>query len=184
MNCSPPGSSVHGIFQARILEWVAISFFKGSSWPRYQIWVSHTAGRLLTIWATREALSKKDPSSTVMRPVRMEGFTVQLLSPAVCHSLHLPSVPQHAHIARTDLAASEAHFCFWLQGIPPPCPSLRVPANSTARHLGCLSVPLTRCPWAWLRSQLSRTDPPDVFSVILVPWSGEVSLPPAGQALG
>ena len=32
--CSPPGSSLHGILQARILEWVAISFFKGSSWPR------------------------------------------------------------------------------------------------------------------------------------------------------
>ena len=34
MDCSPPGSSVHGIFQARILEWVAISSSKGSSWPR------------------------------------------------------------------------------------------------------------------------------------------------------
>ena len=34
MNCSPPGSSVHGILQARILEWVAIPFSRGSSWPR------------------------------------------------------------------------------------------------------------------------------------------------------
>ena len=34
LDCSPPGSSVHGIFQARILEWVAISFSKGSSLPR------------------------------------------------------------------------------------------------------------------------------------------------------
>ena len=34
MDCSPPGSSVHGIFQARLLEWVAISFSRGSSWPR------------------------------------------------------------------------------------------------------------------------------------------------------
>ena len=33
VDCSPPGSSVHGIFQARILEWVAISFSKGSSTP-------------------------------------------------------------------------------------------------------------------------------------------------------
>ena len=33
VNCSPPGSSVHGIFQARILEWVAISFSRGSSRP-------------------------------------------------------------------------------------------------------------------------------------------------------
>ena len=34
MNCSPSGSSVHGIFQAKILEWVAIAFSRGSSWPR------------------------------------------------------------------------------------------------------------------------------------------------------
>ena len=36
LDCSPPGSSVRGILQARILEWVAISFFRGSSWPRDQ----------------------------------------------------------------------------------------------------------------------------------------------------
>ena len=34
MNCSPPGSSVHGIFQGRIPEWVAIFYSRGSSWPR------------------------------------------------------------------------------------------------------------------------------------------------------
>ena len=56
MDCSIPGSSVHGIFQARILEWVAISFFRGSSWPRDWTWVSHVAGRCFTIWATGEAL--------------------------------------------------------------------------------------------------------------------------------
>ena len=37
MNCSPPSSSVYGIFQARILEWVAISYFRGSFQPRDQI---------------------------------------------------------------------------------------------------------------------------------------------------
>ena len=36
MDCSPSGSAVHGIFQARILEWIAISFSRGSSWPRDQ----------------------------------------------------------------------------------------------------------------------------------------------------
>ena len=39
MDCSLPRSSVHGIFQARILEWVAISFSRGSSWPRDRTWV-------------------------------------------------------------------------------------------------------------------------------------------------
>ena len=44
MDCSPPGSSVHRIFQARVLEWVAISFSRGSSQPRGQTQVFHIAG--------------------------------------------------------------------------------------------------------------------------------------------
>ena len=54
-DCGLPGSSVHGIFQARILEWVAIPFFGGSSRPRNWTQVSCIAGRLFTVWATREA---------------------------------------------------------------------------------------------------------------------------------
>ena len=54
MDYSPPGSCVHWIFQARVLEWVAISFSRVSSRPRDQNWVSHIAGRRFTIWATRE----------------------------------------------------------------------------------------------------------------------------------
>ena len=57
MDCNPPGSSVHVILQARILEWVAISFSRGSSQPRDQTQVTHIAGRLFTDWATREAFS-------------------------------------------------------------------------------------------------------------------------------
>ena len=51
MDCSPPGSSVHGIPHARILEWVAIPFPRGSSQPRDWIHVSCIAGRFFTIWA-------------------------------------------------------------------------------------------------------------------------------------
>ena len=59
MDCSPPpGSSVHGILQARILGWVAIPFSRGSSQPRDWTWVSCIAGRFFTIWATREAQSQ------------------------------------------------------------------------------------------------------------------------------
>ena len=54
MDYSLPDSSVHGIFQARVLEWVAISFSRGSSWPRDRTWVSRIAGRRFTISATRE----------------------------------------------------------------------------------------------------------------------------------
>ena len=55
VDCSPPGSSVHGILQARILKWVAIPFSRGSSWPRDWTWVSCIAGRFFTIWVAREA---------------------------------------------------------------------------------------------------------------------------------
>ena len=57
MDCSPPGFSVHGILQARILEWVTISFSRGSSWPRDRTRVSHIGGRRFNLWATREALT-------------------------------------------------------------------------------------------------------------------------------
>ena len=52
-DCSLPGSSVHGIFQARVLEWAAISFSRASSRPRDQTQVSCIAGRCFTLWATR-----------------------------------------------------------------------------------------------------------------------------------
>ena len=55
MDCSPPVSFVHGILQARILEWVAIPFSRGSSWPKDRTQVSCIAGRFFTVWATREA---------------------------------------------------------------------------------------------------------------------------------
>ena len=53
LHCTPPGSSVHGISQARIVEWVAISFSRGSSWSRDQTQVSCVswmAGRFFTRW--------------------------------------------------------------------------------------------------------------------------------------
>ena len=62
MGCSHPGSSVHGILQARILEWVAISFSRGSFQPRDWTQVSWIAGRFFDIWATREALANNKDS--------------------------------------------------------------------------------------------------------------------------
>ena len=56
MDCSPPGFSVHGISQARILEWVAISFSRESSWPRDRTHISCLAGRFFNI-APWEALT-------------------------------------------------------------------------------------------------------------------------------
>ena len=56
MDCSLPGSSLHGILQARILEWVAISFSRGSSQLRDRTQVSCIAGRRFNLWATGEVL--------------------------------------------------------------------------------------------------------------------------------
>ena len=58
MDCSPPGSPVHGILQARIMEWVAISFSRGSSRPRDRTRISCITGGCFTILATREAWSE------------------------------------------------------------------------------------------------------------------------------
>ena len=55
MNCSPPGSSVHDILPARILEWIASPFWEGFSWPRDWTQVACISGRFFTIWTTREA---------------------------------------------------------------------------------------------------------------------------------
>ena len=66
MYCSPPGFSVHGLFQTRILEWVFISFFRGSSWPRDRTHVACTGRWILYHWATREACCNMYPHSIPM----------------------------------------------------------------------------------------------------------------------
>ena len=63
VDCSPPGSSVHGIHQARILKWVGISFSRGSSQPRDWIQVSHIAGRYFTLWDTRAMVESGNQNS-------------------------------------------------------------------------------------------------------------------------
>ena len=56
IDCSLPGSSVRGILQARILEWISIPLSRGSSLPRDRAWLSFIAGWFFKAWATREAL--------------------------------------------------------------------------------------------------------------------------------
>ena len=56
-DCSLPGSSVLRVLQARILEWIAVPFSRGSSLSRYWTQVSYIAGRFFTVWATREEIS-------------------------------------------------------------------------------------------------------------------------------
>ena len=62
LDCSPPGSLVHRILQAWILEWVAIPFSRGLSLPKDWTQVSCIASRLSTFWATREGPAKQSPA--------------------------------------------------------------------------------------------------------------------------
>ena len=110
VDCSPPGSSVHGIFQATVLERVAVSFSGGSSWLRDGTQVSHTAGGCFIIWATWEAsvwrvfLKYKNFKKIKLRlplwvkPIfsfangckihKMEGRFLQFSSPCRCWKKH------------------------------------------------------------------------------------------------
>ena len=74
MDCSLPGSSVHGISQARVLEWVAISFSRGSSRPRNPTRVSHIAARHFTFWATREIFIYKEERKSVSHSVMSDSL--------------------------------------------------------------------------------------------------------------
>ena len=97
MDCSPPGSSIRGILQARTLEWVAIPFSRGSS----QTHISCTAGRFFTIWATREA----EPLHRCCR-----GFQ-SAEAPALVP--YLGVWPTTSHLMSLGLWKSNQHFCYW-----------------------------------------------------------------------
>ena len=72
MDCSLPGSSVQGILQARILEWVGMPSSRGSSPPRDQSQVSYSEGRFFTIQATREAYQGVCWSTNIGREVKQK----------------------------------------------------------------------------------------------------------------
>ena len=84
MDCSLPGSSLHGILQARVLEWVAIAFSRGSSWPRDWTQVSRIPGRGFNLWATREAPKVdywlENPQSSVTSFIGSSFSTSYLIS--------------------------------------------------------------------------------------------------------
>ena len=74
MDCSPPGSSVHRTLWAKILEWVAISFSRGSSRLGDWTWVSCVAGGFFTIWATRKEHHCELMLLLVFNMIQVENF--------------------------------------------------------------------------------------------------------------
>ena len=78
LNCSPPVSSVRGFLQARILEWVANSYSRGSSLPRNETQVSCIAGRFFTSWGTM---------CEIPQPVVFKVYMAYCLISLECHTL-------------------------------------------------------------------------------------------------
>ena len=118
MDCSPPGSSIHGILQARILQWVAISFSRGSSQPRDWTQVSRIAGRCFNLSATREIAGS-----------RHIAYWVQ-------------HFPQH-HLSGSGIAQLEFYHCWepaW--GTPPMAKVMRKEARHMQRRDRASRVPL------------------------------------------
>ena len=86
IDCSPPGSSVFGILQARIPGWIAICFSRGSSQPRDWTQVSCIAGRFFAIWATMEDLCVPK-CDAILAP--LDGVLVSILVLwDICYVLH------------------------------------------------------------------------------------------------
>ena len=126
MNCSLSGSSVHGILQARILEWVAMPFFRGSSRPRDWTQVSWIAGRFFTIWASRKPIH--------MPSVQFSSVTqscLTLFDPTDCST---PGFPVHHQLPEF----TQTHVHWVCHAIQPshPLSSPSPPAFNVSQHQG------------------------------------------------
>ena len=91
--------TVHGILQARILEWVTFPFSRGSSHPMNRTQVSHIAGRLFTSWATREA-----------QKLSVQFSSVTQSCPTLCNPMDcsMPGFPVHHQLP--ELAQTHVHL--------------------------------------------------------------------------
>ena len=165
IDCSPPGSSVHGILQARILEWGAIPFSRGSSRPRDRTQVSHIAGRFFTIWAIREV-------SVLVGYLRI--FVYNLLGKmALCQGTDDAGLlwmrwqdvlwgmrrwcSWEDDVESTGVSWRQSfclHHCFFC-GILPSKSVLTSPAFSTSNASLCISRIFSGCCCLWLHSALS-----------------------------
>ena len=136
LDCSPQGSSVHGIFQARIVEWVAISFSRESSQPRNQArvtCVSCIASGFFTHWAIREAHSVTG-TDLIVRPFTLSKICFPLtFHGSVCCSWAIQR-------PKCGLSSIGRHTNIWGQ-LPTLIPSVEAPLTHYLPH-GCLEWPL------------------------------------------
>ena len=115
MDCSPPGSTVHGISQARILEWGVISFSSRSSWPRDQTHISCIAGRFITteppgkpIWAmVGTKWGRSPPGGT------LTGMHISTLGTSCTLGTTSVEDPEGRGVGGIDWIAHELGHCSW-----------------------------------------------------------------------
>ena len=140
MDYSLLGSSVHGILQARILEWVVISFSRGTSQPRDRTRVSRIAGGSFIVWATREAQSGKEIVKVSLKALPSK---LLLLLSHFSHVQHCVTLWTTAHQVSLSMGFSRQGYWSGLP-CPPPgdLPSLGIKPGSPA--LQADSLPLSR----------------------------------------
>ena len=117
MDCHPPSSSAHGVFQAKILEWGVISYPRGSSRPRdwtHVSCISCTGRQVPHHWATREALTSP---SELLRSTSDAIWPVLYTRPHHPHSCHQPRFPSSSFSQKTALGEPNSHMRS-MRGIP------------------------------------------------------------------
>ena len=112
MDCSLLDSSVYGILQARILEWVTISFSRESSRPRDWTQLSHIACRFFTIWTTREAPFQKIPSPKWLTFQPLPEKPREEKKPFICRDLINATSPAKQTCLDTSTSGGKTYFRF------------------------------------------------------------------------
>ena len=123
MDCSPPGSSVHRILRARILEWVAISFSRGSFWLRDQTWISCIVGKHFTVWATSKVNFRSDQINRSVMSDSLWAYELQHTRPPCPH--YLP-----------EFAQTRVHWVGDLVQLSHPLSPPFPPAHNLSQHQG------------------------------------------------
>ena len=110
MGCSPPGSSVHGILQARILEWVAISLSRGSFWPRdqIQVWSAGRGSKVQRILGHSGCLFSRRLGTSYLSIQIWEGNQPESINPNNARGLEAYTLTHHL-----IYLFNSALFYFW-----------------------------------------------------------------------
>ena len=133
MDCSPPGASVHGISQARILEWVALSFSRGASQLRDWTCISCIGRQILYQWATWEA-------QPYIQSAQLLSHFRLFVTPwtAACQaSLSITNSQNLLKLMSMELVMPSNHLilCCPLLFLPSIFPSIRVSSNESVLHI-------------------------------------------------